>query len=105
MSFKLQQQAVAGESYVRCHQVIVDNTLDAAPRITFAQERIVEAGGQVVHMPVPPAVLDFDPAGVIPLIDPETGAATGQSVTQAEAYALLYSAYAAALTPTPHEEE
>lgn len=105
MSFKLNLQALEGESYTRCHQVLVDNRLDEVPRITFAQERIASAGGQVLHMPLPPAVMDFDPAGVIPLLDPETGAPTGASVTQAEAYALLYSAYAAAASPAPGEIE
>ena len=105
MSFKLQIQQVEGESYVRSYQVVVDNRLDGEPRITFMQEKVVTTGDQNLHVPLPPAVLAFDPAGVIPLLDPETGEDTGQSMTQAEAYALLYSAYAAALNPAPSEEE
>lgn len=105
MSFKLNLQPLSGESYARCHQVVVDNRLGAQPRITFAQERIAEVGSQTLHVPLPPATMDFDPGAIIPLLDPDTGEPTGASMTQAEAYVLLYSAYVAAATASPEPEE
>lgn len=106
MFFKLNLQSVDGESYTRCHQIIIDNRLDEPPAITFAQEQIVTAGGRALHIPQPSVGMAFDPQAVIPILDPETGADTGTSITQAEAYALLYSAYVAAATATtPAENE
>lgn len=105
MSFKLNLQSVDGEAYTRCHQIVIDNRLDEPPAITFAQEQIVTAGGRALHIPQPPVGMAFDAQAVIPILDPETGADTGTSVTQAEAYALLYSAYVAAATASAPENE
>ena len=104
-NFKLSLQSLDGESYLRCHQVVVDNKLGAEPRITFMQERVAEVAGQVMHMPLPPVTLEFDPDATITLINPATGEPTGSTITQAEAHALLYSAYVAAVNPEPTEEE
>lgn len=105
MSFKLNLQSVDGESYTRCHQIIVDNRLDQPPEVTFAQEQIVTVGGRVLHMPQPAVSMAFAAEAVIPILDPDTGEPTGASATQAEAYALLYSAYVAAATATAPENE
>ncbi|WP_296763682.1 hypothetical protein [Sediminimonas sp.] len=100
MSYKLNQTPIAGESFTRCPQVIIDNQLGKTPRVTFHQETIIGTdGGQVMHMPASPLPLAFDPAAVIPIIDPETGADTGQTTTQGEIYALVYSAYLATANP------
>ncbi len=54
------------------------------------------AGGAELRTPAPGMALPFDPAKTIALRDPATGEPTGQTVTYAEAYALLYSAYLSA---------
>uniref|UniRef100_A4WS55 Uncharacterized protein n=1 Tax=Cereibacter sphaeroides (strain ATCC 17025 / ATH 2.4.3) TaxID=349102 RepID=A4WS55_CERS5 len=97
MGYKLHHQPIAGESYRRCHQIIIDNPLDRAPAITFGQETIIGTGaGEVLHVPMAPISLAFDPAVEIPIVDPQTGQPTGATISQAEVYALIYSAYIAA---------
>lgn len=106
MVFKLNQQPVAGESFVRCRQVIIDNHLGKLPKLEFHQETvIVSEGGRVAHMPMPPLSTTFDPAAEIPVINPETGEATGEIVTQAHVYGLVYSAYLMAATPPATNDE
>jgi len=106
MSYKLHQQPLAGESYVRCQQVIIDNRLGRAPSVTFQRQRVIGAdGGAVAQQPLAPRPMAFDPAASVPLIDPETGAETGETITHAEIYAVIYSAFIAAETAAPDTEE
>ncbi|SDF89939.1 hypothetical protein PUH89_04000 [Rhodobacter capsulatus] len=106
MTYKLNRSPVVGESYTRCNQVIIDNRLGRAPAITFGQETVIGTGtGDALHVPMAPIGLAFDPAAQIAVIDPDTGEPTGAMVTQAEVYALVYSAYIAAATPAPGPTE
>ena len=106
MTYKLNRSPVVGESYTRCNQVIIDNRLGRAPEITFGQETVIGTGtGDALHVPMAPIGLAFDPAARIAVIDPDTGEPTGAMVTQAEVYALVYSAYIAAATPAPGPTE
>ena len=106
MSYKLDQKPVAGESYIRCPQVVIDNRLGHAPTIAFSRERIIGlADGVTVTQPMSPREVAFDPAAVVPVLDPETGEPTGQTVTQGYLYALIYSVFVAAETPPAEPEE
>ena len=105
MTYKLNRSPVVGESYTRCMQVIIDNRLGRAPEITFGQETVIGTGTDALHVPMAPIGLAFDPAAQIAVIDPDTGEPTGAMVTQAEVYALVYSAYIAAATPAPGPTE
>lgn len=106
MSYKLDQKPVAGESYIRCPQVVIDNRLGHAPTIAFSRERIIGlADGVTVTQPMSPREVAFDPAAVVPVLDPETGEPTGQTVTQGYLYALIYSVFVAAETPPADTEE
>lgn len=100
MGYKLNHQPIAGEIHTRCRQVIIDNPYGKAPAVTYHQEKIVGTdGGQVMHMPMSPLPMTFDPAVEIPIIDPETGEDTGATMTQSEIYTLIYSAYLATANP------
>lgn len=104
MSFKLNSTSVAGESYRRCNQVVIDNPLGGAPAVTFGQEAIIGTGsGQVAHIPLQPIQMAFDPSGTIAIINPQTGDPTGETSTFGEIYALIYSAYLAAAAPAPEQ--
>ena len=106
MSYKLDQKPVAGESYIRCPQVVIDNRLGHAPTIAFSRERIIGlADGVTVTQPMSPREVAFDPAAVVPVLDPETGEPTGKTVTQGDLYALIYSVFVAAETPPADTEE
>ena len=106
MTYKLNSRPIAGEAYARCNQVIIDNRFGHPPAITFGQETVIGTGaGDALHVPMAPIGLAFDPAAQIAVINPETGEPTGATVTQAEVYALVYSAYIAAATPAPGPTE
>lgn len=106
MSYKLDQKPVAGESYIRCPQVVIDNRLGHAPTIAFSRERIIGlADGVTVTQPMSPREVAFDPAAAVPVLDPETGEPTGKTVTQGDLYALIYSVFVAAETPPADTEE
>lgn len=105
MSYKLNQTPVAGESFIRCQQVVIDNRLGAAPTVTFHRERIVGIeGAEPIRQPMSPRPLPFDPAASVPVLNPETGEPTGATITQGELYALVYSVFVAAETVTIEEE-
>lgn len=106
MTFKLHQQPISGESFTRCPQIIIDNRLGTAPSVTFHQERVIGlADGGATKAPMQPVVMPFDPTAVIPIIDPETGEDTGRTMTQAEVYAAVYSAYLATVAPPDNPDE
>jgi len=106
MTFKLHQQPISGEAFTRCSQIVIDNRLGVAPTVTFHQERVIGLGdGTSTKAPMQPVVMAFDPTAAIPIIDPETGEDTGATMTQAEVYAAVYSAYLAAVAPPATSDE
>lgn len=87
------ETSVAGRSWQRCHQVVIENSRSAPPTLRFDEESIVALGGGEVRSPRGTLCVDYDPARTIALRDPLTGELTGETTTYAAAYALLYSAY------------
>ena len=88
------ETSVAGHSWQRCTQVVIDNRRGAVPTVRFDEENVVALEGAAeVRTPVGGLTVEFDPAREIPLRDPQTGEPTGAVMTYAEAYAVLYSAY------------
>ena len=85
-------------SYQRCHTVTIQNPhqqLDAA-NVSFSEEVIkILPDGDVMKVPFngPQLTIEFDPAKVITLRNPETWELTGQTITMGEIYALIASAY------------
>lgn len=104
MSYKLNETPVAGEAHIRCSQVVIDNRLGTAPTVTFHRERIIGLdGGEVIRQPMSPRTLSFDPNAAVPVLSPETGEASGQTITQGDLYALVYSVFVAAETAPADE--
>lgn len=88
------ETSVAGHSWQRCAQVVIDNRRGAVPTVRFDEETVVALDGAAeVRTPVGGLTVDFAPSREIPLRDPQTGEPTGAVMTYAEAYAVLYSAY------------
>lgn len=88
------ETSVAGHSWQRCHQVVIENSRSASPTVRFDEESVVALeGGVEVRSPRGTLCVDYDPARTIALRDPLTGELTGETTTYAAAYALLYSAY------------
>ncbi len=90
------QSTVAGTSWQRCQQVVLDNPLGAVPTIRFDEQEVISLGGQEIKRSAGSLPLPFDPARPIPLRDPGTGALTGDVSSYGAVYVLIYSAYMAA---------
>lgn len=90
------QSTVAGTTWQRCQQVVLDNPLGAIPTIRFDEQEVIALGGQEIKRSAGSLSLPFDPALPIPLRDPSTGALTGDASTYGAVYVLIYSAYMAA---------
>ena len=91
------ESTVAGTTWQRCYQIVVDNQRGAAPAVSFCEEEVLAlADGREIKTQLGPLTIPFDPAQEIPLRDPTTGELTGATTTYGEAYTLLYSAYMAA---------
>jgi len=88
------EQTVTGESWQRCQQVVVENHRGSDPAVRFDEERVVAlADGEESRKPLGSLVMPYDPSAPIELRDPVSGDLTGESVTQADVYQILYSAY------------
>ena len=77
----------------RCHRMVIENRRGETPRLDCLEEVVTLTGRGESSMFVPGCSVTFDPAGVVPMRDPQTDALTGQSMTQAQIYAILYSVY------------
>lgn len=91
------ETAVTGQSWQRCHQVVIENPRTGQQVVRFEEERVLALDGDAeMKTPAGSLAVVFDPSKEIPLRDPMTGELTGESTTYGAAYALLYSAYLAA---------
>jgi hypothetical protein len=101
-----QSTTISGEAWTRCPEITIHNPTDGQPLIAFREERVALIGGEKLITPLSRIVTAFDPAADIPLRDPETMEPTGGTVSHAEVYAILYSAYIhAALTRDAAQHE
>jgi len=92
MSALYQPTDVAGQEYTRCYQVVIDNHRLRAPVATFFEERVL-VGSTSRAQAVGQVEMPYDPASQIALVDPTTGEPTGQTISGAQLYAMVYSAY------------
>lgn len=91
------ESTVSGQSWQRCHQIVIENPRTGQQVVRFDEERVLSLdGGFEIRTPAGSLPVDFDPPREIPLRDPLTGELTGDSTTYGAAYVLLYSAYLAA---------
>jgi hypothetical protein len=89
-----QESTLTGQAWQRCHQIVIDHRRGVTPTVRFDEERVVALDdGSEVRTPRGTLTLDYDPARLIPLRDPLSGEPTGETVSYAAAYQLLYSAY------------
>ena len=87
---------IAGTTWQRCRQVVIDNPVGGTPTVRFDEQEILAIDGREIKRPAGTLALAFDAARSIPLRDPVTGALTGKTTSYGDAYVLLYSAYIAA---------
>lgn len=87
------EQTETGTSWRRCHEVHIYNPLDGAKTVRMDEQDVVSFNGKTVSMNAGYIAKEFDPSGVIALLDPETGQPTGETMPQAALYQALYSLY------------
>lgn len=86
-------QEITGTAWQRCHKVTVLNNRNSTPTITFDEQKVYLMPDREVVLNVDSCSATFDPSGVIEIRDPNTNQKTGQTVTQAELYGIVYSLY------------
>lgn len=86
---------VSGTKWQRCRQVVIDNPIGGAPYVTFNEEQVVNLGDESFIRNVQGMKVDFVQDEVINLLDPVTGAPTGETMTQGKLYQAFYSLYIA----------
>ena len=88
------EASLSGSEYTRCYEIRIANQLDQIPIIEFKEQRITTlSNGKTITDNIGLLEVSFNPAMLIELIDPTTGQQTGQTITFADVYAILYSAY------------
>jgi hypothetical protein len=83
-----------GVSWTRAKQVIINNPYnDTNKNIVFVEENIVTIGENVFKGDAGILTGKFNPDGIVALIDPATGEATGNVISQSLIYQALFSFY------------
>ena len=87
------EKQITGTEFKRAASIIINNNIEDSPVVTFVEEKAIVIDGQTIQTPcenLVKKITDFTQS--IPLLHPETGNVIG-TVTFAEIYAALYSAY------------
>ena len=87
------ETTISGNSWTRCNKIEIDNTHGRIPTINFWEETRMSFDGESVGITKGDIFTRFTPDDVIELRNPETMEKTGQTITQSELYAILYSVY------------
>ena len=97
MNYK--QINVTGLSYRRAKSVRIDNPVNQAPTIFFIEEQVTTlASGEILSKEVDQLRVVYDPLADIAILDPDTGLPIGETLSHAQVYQYLFSAYMAAAT-------
>lgn len=84
---------VSGVAWQRCHTVTIQNALELQKSIDFQEEQVIDIGGKIYHEWVAGCSKQFDPEASFPILDVQSGADTGQTMSHAQLYQALYSLY------------
>ena len=85
------QTPVNGVEYPRAYAIEINNRYGVTPSITFHMEALTLLGDRTLSRGLPAVSCEFDPEGVIPLLNPADGTPTGESVTHDALYQILFS--------------
>lgn len=90
---KYKQQTGSGQSWQRCYSIQIENPLEGSPVIIFQEEMVVVVGDTTIKKPITMCTKLFDPNETFPVLNPQTGEPTGQTMNHAEVYKILHSLY------------
>jgi hypothetical protein len=93
MNYK--ESTVSGQAWQRAKVIQIWNEYGQAPRVEFIEEKVISLGdNEVIKQPtgsVGKTIEDF--TETIQIINPETGADTGTTMTIEQVYAAIFSLY------------
>lgn len=84
---------VTGKTWYRAYRVVIMNPYMGDATIGFDEEKVTEILGVVKSEPSTTLSTLVDPTAVVPILDPITGQATGETMTHYAVYCMLYSLY------------
>lgn len=87
------QGDITGTAWTRCSRIDISNPYGQAPLAYLYDEEALQLGERVITAPVGNLLLGVDMAASFDVYDPATAQATGDTVTYAQLYGLLYSVY------------
>lgn len=93
------EKEVLGTQYLRSRLIEVHNQLGVTPHVAFVEEMVTTLGDYVSHKDVGTLRVDYNPASVIPLINPQTqepildASGTQVVMTHEQIMVALYSLY------------
>ena len=96
----INQQDVNTTSYKKAAVIMFNNT-GAVPEMQVFEDTVVPLGDTVLTQRTGTYTVAYKPDISIPLINPETGELTGESLSIDNLVAILYSVYAFSLTYQP----
>lgn len=95
------EKNLSGVKWTRSHKIVIDNPYIGIPSITFYEQEVVSSPDMPSVSIIPTQsilVKNYAPLEVIDILDPETGAPTGITMSSEALYAALYSLYVKAAT-------
>lgn len=104
MSGNYLETTASGVTWQRCNSLQISNELGATPVIRFGEEKVFNIDGTIVKKGMMGCAVLFDPTATISLVDPATNLPTGETITHAEVYRILHSAYLQAAMARDAEE-
>jgi len=84
---------ISGVEWQRCHTVTIQNQLESLKKIEFQEEQVIDISGKIYHEWVSGCSAVFDATASFNILDPQTNAETGQTMTHEDLYVALYSLY------------
>jgi hypothetical protein len=89
------QSEVVGQQWRRCNSIQISNPYNGQATLVFGEEEIISLPGADIQRPMVPLSAVFDPTKEIPLVNPNTGELTGESISEMDVYIILFSKYMA----------
>lgn len=88
------ESTVSGTSWQRTNQIVIVNPSGGTPTVIYNEETAINLGDRTITTPCGNLSVPCDDmTEVITLLDPETGLATGQTMTIGQLYQAIYSHY------------
>lgn len=92
MTANLQEVTVTGPKWLRCNRIVVENPDECTPLLAISTEYVAALDdGTRIRKAGPSITVVFEPTNTVPLVDRETLAPLGTSMTHDEIYNIMFS--------------